>query len=772
MPPQLRVKSLPPVARRFVLNGCVQGVGVRPAIARLAAQYSLQGQVANRLYGVEVVVEGESAAVTLFETELPKRLPLGAHLASFSSMEASPLGCDEFTICEDDSTGPLRSEIPRDMPVCADCLNDVADSANRRHAYPWTSCTNCGPRFSIVTALPYERRRTTMGHFVQCAKCAAEYSSPLDRRFHSQTNGCPACGPTIWLTEGRQLQSRNGAAIQQAVEALRSGAIVALRGMGGYQLLCDATSSAAVNQLRRRKQRPSKPLAVLVRDLAQADRIAVLSEKERELLQSPANPIVVVASRRGAVVVDCVAPGLKRIGLMLSSTPLHWLLSSKADRPLVATSGNREGSPLAVEVEDAEIELAGIADLFLHHDRDISHPVDDSVVQSVGERMMVLRCGRGYAPLPLPLNFARRTFLAVGGEQKSACALATPDQAILGPYVGYLGRLEVRQRFLSEQQKLLDLCGASPEAIVRDLHPDYFTSRWANEQNIPQIAVQHHHAHVAAGILEAGWLDRTVLGIAFDGTGYGPDETIWGGEFLLANLRDYQRVGHLRPFRLPGAEAAIREPWRTAVSLVHEATERECPQLPNFPDRSAADIDRLREIITRPSLSALTTSAGRLFDGVAALILNRSTSEFDGHLPLLLEAMCDPSESGAYSAPLQDGPPLQIDWRPLLRQLLRDDDATPGVRAMRFHRGLARGIVEVVRRFPSHPVILTGGVFQNRVLTELVSQALAADRHEFWIPERTPLNDGGLAAGQLAIAAARDVSRHESREAADRLPVG
>lgn len=750
--------------RRLVLTGMVQGLGVRPAIARFAVECGIVGRVCNRLYGVEILVEGAAGRVARFERELPSRLPGVSRLTTLNGSDVAPVGFSDFCIQEDDSNGPLECEIPRDMAICPECLQEIAEPTNRRRGYPWTSCTRCGPRFSILKALPYERRRTTMHAFSFCVDCLREFEGLMDRRFHAQTNACAVCGPHVWLTEASRTISRGAAAVMQAATALRKGAIIALRGLGGYQLLCDATSQIAVDRLRARKKRPSKPFALLVKGVAAAKELADMHHGELKLLTSLENPIVLVQKRRDTRIAPNIAPGLQRLGLMLPGSGLHWLLSTQVNGPLVATSGNLEGEPLATDIEIAEQQLGVTADLFLHHDRDIVNPVDDSVVQCVGARSMLLRCGRGYAPLPLLLPPTARSILATGGDQKSAWALSNGVQSMLGQYVGDLEHLAGRDRFLEVGKNLISLAGAKPELLVHDLHPDFFTSRWAARQKLPHQGVQHHHAHVVAGMVEAGWLNRTVLGIAFDGTGFGSDGVVWGGEFLISTASQFQRVGWLRPFRLPGGALAIHEPWRIWIALT-EQVERELPRphaLHVF-DREQGEIDLVRKLASHAHLSLETTSAGRLFDGIAAFILGRESAEYDGHFPVLLEAMCDFSESGQYHADLSPGRPVIVDWRPLVRDLICDDKSAPGARAMRFHRGIAAAIVQAANRFADLPVILTGGVFQNRILAELVTEELARNGREVWLPANIPLNDGGLAAGQLAIAIARDQSTAPGR---------
>lgn len=751
-------------ALRIVLRGRVQGLGIRPAVARLAADWNVAGIVVNRREGVEIVVEGAVDAVAAFQRRLDQALPPQTVIEDRQDEAIGCTGQQKFVIVEEADDGPVRAEVPRDAAVCEACLRESAAGTDRRWRYPFTSCSECGPRFSIVTAMPFERRLTTMASFRLCPQCRVEYETSQDRRFHAQTIACPVCGPQVWCTDAAgQCLAVQDRAVATAVAALRRGEVLALRGIGGYQLLCDATNPAAVQRLRSRKCRPAKPLAVLVASIRMAERLAHVGTLEREELESPANPIVLVAARSEAVLAG-IHPGLTDIGLMLPTTPLHWILASEVGRPLVATSGNHEGDPLVVGVSAAQSELAGIADLFLHHDRDIAHPVDDSVVRVIAGRAVTIRLGRGLAPLPLELS-AKARVLAAGGQQKSAVAISNGSQAVLGPHVGDLDGLASRARFAAQVEKLLALYGTEPELVVHDLHPDYFTTRWALDRRLQTLAVQHHHAHIAAGMLEQHWLDREVLGVALDGTGYGPGGTIWGGEFLRCTLRGFQRVGRLRPFRLPGGEAAIREPWRTAVALVLQAAG------PGAANQLAFDgVDRSQQaqvvrIAEHDRYAPVTTSAGRLFDAVAALVLPVSRVRYEGEAAMLLEAACDLTERGAYDLPIRAGELLELDWRPMLMQLLADRAAgiAPQVMATRFHRGLAMAIASFSRRFRTLPVVLSGGVFQNRVLVELIVEQWGDDLPALGLPGRIPPNDGGLAAGQLAIGMAASVGWTSSR---------
>ncbi|MEZ6057607.1 MAG: carbamoyltransferase HypF [Planctomycetaceae bacterium] len=783
-PPVAPSKSHPS-ALDIRLSGRVQGVGMRPAITNLARQLHLFGHVSNTSEGVCVHLEGPQESLTQFEQRLPTSFPRAADVTSIHSLAGVVIGCQAFEIFpsvnrSDDLSGPLQTAVPVDLVACQDCLDEVAAPLNRRHNYPFTSCTNCGPRYSIIDEMPYDRDRTSMQKFRLCANCEREFTTSSDRRFHAQSNACPACGPRVWCdaADGSQV-AEHQTAIDVAASAIRSGKILALRGLGGYQLLVDATSQSAVTRLRDRKLRVAKPFPVMVASLADARWLGKLDGAEEQLLGSPEGPIVVVDARPPSHdtqwwLAESVTSQLGTIGLMLPTTPLHHLLLQTVGRPLVCTSGNIEGEPLAYDSFDARHELQGIADLWLEHDRPIRRPLDDSVLRVMQGRPVGLRLARGFAPRPLTID-TNRSIVAVGGHQKGNIALSNGKQSILGPHLGNYDSIAMRERFLQQLDDLCLLSGCEPSLFAGDLHPAYFTTRWLAESGRPMIAVQHHHAHIVANMVEQGWVDREVLGVAWDGTGDGGDGTIWGGEFLLATTRGFQRVGHLRPFRLPGGETAIRQPWRTAVSLVQSALgDRSAAQLSFVSGRA----ESLLPLLHRPALSPITTSAGRLFEGLATLVMRPDELErrhppqtssrvlspegievgrYEGEVAMRFECLCDRSATGQYDMPLERGNRLQLDWRPMVQGVLEDRarHVPREVIAMRVHRGLAEGIVKLCGQFPAYPVALGGGLFQNRVLVELVAERFASTGQTLGLPGLIPPNDGGLAVGQLAIAAAQ-----------------
>jgi hydrogenase maturation protein HypF len=755
MPKTLSNKALR--ACHITLRGKVQGLGVRPAIARLARRLQLAGSVSNSSRGVSIRVEGSHAHLQLFRDTLEASLPRGSMVESINSETCHPLGHSAFRIEPSSSGGPLQVQVPPDVAVCSDCLADVAAGDNRRHEYLLTTCTGCGPRYSIIEAMPYDRAGSSMSRFTMCARCRDEYASDRDRRFHSQTNSCVACGPRNWLADmSNRVVAHDEHALEPAAAALRSGKILALRGVGGYQLLVDAASESAVCELRRRKRRHGKPLAVMIALHADADALATIDPLEHQALCASSNPIVVLARRESAGLAPAVCAGFDTVGLMLPTTALHESLSRAVRRPLVVTSGNTEGDPLEFSKREFSQPLSDLADVCLDHDRPIVRPVDDSVVRVIAGRAATIRLARGLAPLPLEFESPFR-IIALGGHQKAAIALANGAQTVLGPHVGDLDSEASRRRYLEHLAAMQQLYGFTPQLLVHDDHPDYFTTQWAARQPVETMAVQHHHAHVVAGMIEHGWLNREVLGVAWDGTGYGPDGTVWGGEFLVATAARYRRVAHLRPFSLPGGETAVREPWRVAVSLVCETLGPEAAASLRFDGVAATPAAAITQILQRSNLCPRTSSAGRLFDGIAALILGATHAQFEGQPALLLESACDPSTTGQYEMAYVHGQPGILDWRPLVCAALADFRAavSPGAIAMRFHRALANGIASVAHQFFELPIVLGGGCFSNRVLTELVAEALTARGRQIATPGVVPVGDGGLAAGQLAVANAR-----------------
>lgn len=749
-------ESLVAVGARLLITGGVQGIGMRPTVARLAKRLTLSGFVANTSQGLLIEVIGDAAAVAQFRERLPNELD--APVDRVERFDVTDVAADalaargEFVIRGRDDEGVSTASVPPDVVVCEECLAEIRDTTNRRVGYPFTSCTRCGPRFSIIAAMPYDRAATSMNAFSFCPSCEAEYRADNDRRCHAQTSACSNCGPRVWLVDAAgQQQAADRDALATAVRALRAGRIVAAKGLGGYQLLVDATSDIAVQRLRDRKGRRVKPLAVMVRDLNAAAEVALLDDAERRQLASPAGPIVVVRRHADASLSTCVSPGLPTVGLMLPTTPLHALLLDQLRTPLVATSGNREASVLAFDERTAERELAGIADLWLHHDRPIVRPIDDSVVRVIDGQPTVLRLARGLAPLRLPELTSPVPLVALGAQQKNAIAIWNGSQTVLGPHIGDLNDIGICTRWTEQLESLAALylrrgtnsggeSAAATSHFVCDAHPEYFSTGWSAAAR----RVFHHHAHIAAVMLEHD-LDGEVLGLAWDGTGMGNDGTIWGGEALIASRATFRRVGSLRPFPLPGGELAIREPWRVAAALLHDV-DRSAPQL--WAGRSASDLP-----LAHAPLMPRTSSLGRLFDAVAAIALGIATSDDDGRPAMLLELAADPHAPGCYPLPWDRATGV-ADWRPLIASVLADHrrGATPGEMSIRFHRAIANWGAEMANAFSELPLVIGGGCFQNALLRNLLSQQVAGRAAGFFFPRKIPPGDGGLAAGQLAIA--------------------
>jgi hydrogenase maturation protein HypF len=745
-------------AARIRLTGRVQGLGVRPKVARLAQQLDLAGMVSNTTNGVSIEIAGNAENVTRFCDQLRTAFPAGAVVERYQIEPIEPGDHERFEIVDPHETGSGAAIVPVDRVVCQTCLDEVLDPTDRRYDYPFTSCTTCGPRYSLISSMPYDRPGTSLDRFPLCSACASEYRSPNDRRFHAQTMACPECGPNVWLVDATGRNIAHGtAALDATAAALRTGQIVALKGLGGYQLLVDATSNTAVQRLRERKHRATKPLAVMVCNIAEAERIAFLDSHERHALTDPAGPIVVVKQRSAGSLSTAIAPDISTVGLMLPMTPLHALLANRVGRPLVVTSGNREAGALAYDVVAAERDLRDIADVWLHHDRPIVRPIDDSVVRVIGGSPCVLRLARGFAPLSLPRLWCDQPLIALGGEQKSAIALSNGHQAVLGPHVGDLTDQAVCERWHEQLASLATLYSISLDraVIVHDAHPDYFTTHWAEQHASQRQAVFHHHAHIAAEMHEHR-LDGEVLGLAWDGTGYGPDGTIWGGEALRATRTNFHRVATLRPFPLPGGERAIREPWRVALALVGDTLGLHATSTLAWPNVSRIEINHVTTLLQRPHLMPQTSSMGRLFDAIAALALGIDDAGDDGRPAMRLELCADRNARGSYSLPWDEVSGV-ADWRPLIAAIVHDlrQGYSPGEVSMRFHRTLADWAVTLSNTYANLPMVISGGVFQNALLRDLLAERLADRRAGWYAHESVPPGDGGLAVGQLAVAAAR-----------------
>ncbi|MBX3751270.1 MAG: carbamoyltransferase HypF [Opitutaceae bacterium] len=746
--------------RLLRVRGTVQGVGFRPFVLRLAHELGVRGWVRNDAQGVLVRAVGDDRQLDQFAAQVVSRAPAAAHVAAAEWLDEPPPAegvNGGFTIVASPVTaGAVETDAPVDLAPCPDCRRELADPANRRHAYPFINCTQCGPRYSIIERLPYDRPRTTMRAFPLCPECKREYEAPADRRFHAEPNACPVCGPHLRLTDpaGTVLAER-AAALDQTVAALAAGRIVAVKGVGGFHLMVDATSDAAVAGLRRRKHREEKPFAVLFRDLATLRAWAEVSAEAAALLTSPRSPIVLVPKRPDRALAAGVAPGNPWIGALLPAAPLHLQLTAAHPTPLVATSANLSDEPLCTDDAEARERLAGIADLFLGHDRAIARPVDDSVVRFTRQgAAILLRRARGYAPTPLRLP-ARLSapLVCVGAHLKNTVAVAAGERLVVSPHIGDLGGAATQDVFRRTIDTLASLLAVRPAGVVCDRHPDYASTRHAEACGLPVTAVQHHLAHVLAVLLEHGHSAHRVLGVAWDGTGYGPDGTIWGGEFILLDQGRARRFARLRPFRLPGGEAAVRDARRVALALVAEfdrgAAERLATRL-GFTPAAAATLLAMRE----QGLNApVTTSAGRLFDGVGALLGLGRHNAFEGQMPLAVEIAATAAPRAVAGLPFAVGPDgrgadWMIDWRPAVERLLAaGPDEAPAL-AAGFHRGLVDALVEVCCHAGVKTVALGGGCFQNALLRGLADERLAIAGFNVLAPVQLPPNDGAIAAGQ------------------------
>jgi len=744
------------LAREVEVRGVVQGVGFRPFVWRLATRFGVTGRVRNRSGVVEIRVEGPAAAIEGFCAAIAAEAPPLAQVEDVRWSAAAPSGFESFEVDESvDEPGGVRLVSP-DAATCAACLRELFDPADRRYRYPFINCTDCGPRFTIIEALPYDRERTSMRVFPMCEECAREYQDPADRRFHAEPVACPACGPTLELVaaDGKPVE---GDPVEVATRLLVEGKIVALKGLGGFHLACDAEDERAVAELRRRKARPHKPFAVMVADLEAARARFDLSPEEEVVLSSHQAPIVLVRDR--GTLAPSVAPGHRRQGAMLPSTPLHHLLLRGFGGALVMTSGNRSDEPICIGNEEACRHLGEIADAFLVHDRQIVARYDDSVTRVWRAAPILLRRARSFAPAPLELHEEVVPALGTGAELHGAFCVAAGTRAYLSQHVGDLDSEEAMAAYRTALERYRSVFGLEPEIVAHDLHPDFLSTRFAQETGLPMVGVQHHHAHVAATIAEHGISER-VIGVAFDGFGLGEDGAAWGGEFFVCDAATAQRVGHLRPVPLPGGDAAVRNPWRMAIAHAEDAgvLDEALPLLAGHEAEAEIVVQQIRSGLGTPA----TSSVGRLFDAVAALTGVCDLATYEGHPAMLLEQVAEGGATREY--PFDVGPEdgrLLIDTRPIVAAVVKDlrRDRPAGEVAGRFHRTMAAAALEMCRALRGmtglRRVCLGGGVFQNDLLTSDLVARLETVGFEAFLPRRAPVGDGGIALGQVLVANAR-----------------
>jgi hydrogenase maturation protein HypF len=751
------------LGRRIEIRGIVQGVGFRPWVYRLATEKGVTGRVRNDAAGVTIDAFGSAETLDEFVQRLANGTP-GA--AEIHAVQAEPIAAellDAFSIVESGAGADRQISIPPDLATCGACVREIFDPSNRRHGYAFTNCTECGPRFTIARDVPYDRASTTMAPFRMCKACEREYERVEDRRFHAQPNACPVCGPALTLVTPRGTAIEFSNPIGDAAAALRRGDVVAVKGLGGFHLACDATAAIVVARLRMRKRRDDKPFAVMVRDLDQARTVAELTEPDERLLTAVERPIVLVRRRAGCGLAPNVAPRNPLIGLLLPYTPLHHLLTHKVQTPLVMTSANVSEEPLAYRNDEAIARLSSIADLILIHDREIEAPCDDSVARVIAGRPTVLRRARGYVPRSLDVATPfHAPVLACGALLKNAFCIGRGSAAYLGPHIGDLENLETYQSFQASIARMQRFLRVAPEIVAHDLHPDYMSTAYAlSRPESTKIGVQHHHAHIASAMAEHA-LRGPVFGVVYDGTGFGTDGTAWGGELMVAGYDTFERVATLRGIRLAGGDMAIRQPWRVALALLEDAFDGFPPleSIPMFSEIPTLSLAAVRQMLATGFRCPLAHGAGRYFDGIGALILGHHTAGYEGQIAMEWNGVAEPSESASYRYDIDRRlSPWTIDLRPMVRDIVRDVLAgrPAGIVSARFHNTLAAATAEAVRTAAQEhgrlPVVLTGGCFQNPRLAETLAADLAA-RHTVYLHRRVPPGDGGIALGQAVIAAA------------------
>ncbi len=757
------------VRRRFTVTGVVQGVGFRPFVHRIASELGLVGFVGNDSGAVFLEVQGDGAHVAEFGRRLRADAP---PLARISSVSVTDLATDaacarDFRIVASQTVGGVTTPIPPDIAVCDECIAELFDPHDRRYRHPFMTCTNCGPRFTIIRELPYDRPATTMSGFAMCTRCAAEYHDPADRRFHAQPIACPDCGPSLWFSSTAGTVTGTDAALAATQRALAAGAVVGIKGIGGYHLACIAPDEAVVGALRARKARGAKPFAMLVRDLDVARRYAYVDDTEAAVLSSPARPIVLLRRRPGAPVADAVAPGSPLLGLMLPYSPLHHLLlapvpgaGGQVPDALVLTSANRSDEPICFTDEDAANRLSALCDAVLDHDRPIHVPCDDSVVRVVDHRELPIRRSRGYAPLPVEMGRTGPAVLAVGGELKNTFCLTDGSRAYLSGHIGDMVTWETLRAFERAVGQLSEIRGAAVR-LAADLHPGYHTRGWAERRagDRPLDLVQHHHAHVVSLLAEHGRIGEPIVGVSFDGTGYGCDQTIWGGEILKLGCDSHRfvRVGHLLPVPLPGGDAAVRNPWRMALSQLWMADIDWTPDLAPVAVGSADELRLIRSQLESGTGCVPCSSMGRLFDAVASLLGVRHRIDYEGQAAIELEALAESiGDTPGPSLPLMVRPDGVIDPTTLVQTMVSALHAgtQPALLAASFHRAVAQSVAEVVGQVADGVRLagLTGGVFQNVLLLRMCRELLQRAGFEVLTHHTVPPNDGGLALGQAAIS--------------------
>lgn len=742
--------------RKLNISGVVQGVGFRPFIYQLAARYHLNGFILNNTAGISIEIEGKNDAIEAFIASVQNELPPLARIDTLSSEMCEYKGYKDFQILQSETQYDKTALVSPDIAICKNCLQEMSDPNNRRYAYPFINCTDCGPRYSIIKTLPYDRPNTSMHFFTMCEACNREYNDPLNRRFHAQPISCPECGPTLrLLNTGHQVLEEGNNAVHLTADAIKQGAIVAVKGLGGFHLICDATNTQAVEELRKRKQRPVKPLAVMFPDLEMLQAFADISQKETELISCKEKPIVIVPKSSHSIISEYVAPGIDRIGVFLPYTPLHHLLLKELSVPLVATSANLSDEPIIRNSVELLEKLTSVVDLVLDHDRDILNANDDSVMQMGGDEKITLRHSRGFTPKSIKLPFkSEKKILAVGANHKNSIVIVFDDTLIISPYIGDLNSLQAFEYFERTLESFKRFYDFEPEVIVYDKHPEYMTTKWAKEFKIDYttlqtIEVQHHYAHLLATMAEFN-LKGKVLGFAFDGTGYGDDGTIWGGEIMVANNQHYERIVSLTSFRLLGAEKAIKEPRRSALALLFETytlEEIHTLKLSVTQQFSHAEINLLHRAWKQGINAPICSSVGRLFDAVASFADILQISSFEGESGLLMEQYVDENITESFPFEIDNG---TINLQPMIESMIKMQNKKEIVST--FFNTIVEMIFYIAQKHPSLPLLFSGGVFQNKVLVEKISERCKIENRTYYFQNETAINDGGIALGQAWYA--------------------
>ncbi len=736
------------------IHGIVQGVGMRPFLYKMANIFHLTGFVKNKGASVIMMICGEQWAMDGFLNELKNNSPTNAVIHNITVIPQGKAHFQNFRILHSQETDKIQGFLLPDLAVCEDCLEDIRNRQDRRFAYAFTNCTNCGPRYSILKALPYDRINTSMGSFLMCHECSEEYEEPENRRFHAQPNCCPACGPKYALFHGygKQVDCENP--IERSKQLLQEGKILAIKGIGGYHLVCNAEDEGAIATLRLRKKRPHKPFAIMACNIEDVQKICIISPREGEVISNNKRPIVLLNKRSSTLLPEVIAPNIYRYGVMLPYTPLHYFLFDESLKYLVMTSGNISGMPICYKDEDAFEHLEEVADYFLIHNREIMTPIDDSVVRVLDEDVLLSRCGRGYAPMTLPVD-APFEILALGGNQKASVCFLHNKLVHISQYLGELRFLDACKEYTLVIERLSHLLHADPRIIAHDLHPNYFSSQYAKKQGKSAIAVQHHHAHMVGCMAEHGF-SGDGIGIVFDGTGMGTDGTIWGGEFLVGNRWQFKRVGHLEYVTLQGADSAIEEPWKCALSylcIMNEALEAFFPNIDSF------QVQLVKKALENKVNCYQSSSMGRLFDCVAALILGRGHISYEAQAAIELESMIDTTIAEEYCFSISEGEIFILGYQDILKGVLEDlkNQEPISVISTKFHNTISKATVEcackIRERFHQDNVFLSGGVFENAYLLKNVAAGLKKAGFHVFFNQKTPLNDGGLSFGQAVVAA-------------------